>query len=107
MIINVKTISELNILINNSKSLVIDFYADWCAPCINLGLILEKLLDLEEFSDIVFCKINIDNSEFDEICAKYKVNSIPHVEFFKNSKNTTSLIGLNESKLIDNIRLIV
>ena len=107
MIINVKTISELDILIDNSKSLVLDFYADWCGPCKNLGVVLEKLMNQQEFRDIVFCKVNIDNTEFDQICNKYKVNGIPHVEFFKNSKNITTLIGLNESKLIENIRLIL
>ena len=107
MIIDVKTISELYILINNSKSLVLDFYADWCGPCKNLGLILEKIMNQKEFRDIVFCKVDIDNSEFSETCSQYKVNSIPHVEFFKNSTKISTLIGLNESKLMENIRSIL
>lgn len=107
MIINVKTVSELDILINNSKSLVLDFYADWCKPCKNLGLVLEKLMNQEKFRDIVFCKVDIDNSEFTEIINQYKVNGIPHVEFFKNSKNITTLIGFNENTLIQNIGLIL
>lgn len=107
MIINIITISELYILINNSKSLVIDFYADWCGPCKKLGLILEKIMNQEEFRDIVFCKLDINNSEFKEICTQYKVNGIPHVEFFKNSKNISTLIGLNENKLLENIRAIL
>ena len=107
MIINVITISELYILINNSKSLVLDFYADWCGPCKKLGLILEKIMNQEEFRDIVFCKLDIDNSEFKEICTQHKVNGIPHVEFFKNSKNISTLIGLNENKLMENIRAIL
>jgi thioredoxin 1 len=107
MIIKVKTVEELDNLISNSKSLVLDFYADWCGPCKNLGKLLEKLMNQSEYKDVVFCKLDVDNSEFEETCMKFGVSGIPHVEFFKNSKKVTTLVGYNESKLIENIKAIL
>lgn len=107
MIIKVNTVEELDKLIENSKSLVLDFYADWCGPCKNLGKVLEELLDQTKYKDVVFCKVNVDNSEFEGTCIKYEVSGIPHVEFFKNSKKIHTLVGFDNNKLIQNIDSIL
>lgn len=106
MIIKVESVSELDNLIQKSSSLVLDFYADWCGPCKNLGKFLEKIKDQPEFKDIVFCKVDVDNSEFEQTCVKYKVSGIPHVVFFKNSKEVETVVGFSESKILDVLKRI-
>ena len=107
MIIKVSTVSELDTLIANSKSLILDFYADWCGPCKNLGKFMENIKDNDEFKDVVFCKVDVDKSEFEDTCFKYEVSGIPHVVFFKNSKKVSTLVGFNESKFLDSMKLIL
>ena len=70
MIIKVETVAELDNLILHSSALVMDFFADWCGPCKNLGKFLEKIKDQDEFKNVVFCKVNVDIAEFENICAK-------------------------------------
>jgi len=99
MIIKVETNKELQTLVTNSKALVLDFYADWCGPCRKLGEYLETIKDNEKYKDIVFCKVNVDNSEFEEVCQEHKVSGIPHVVFFKNSKVSKSVVGFNKNDI--------
>ena len=107
MIIKVNTVSELENLISKSKSLVLDFYADWCGPCKNLGKFIEKIMNDEKYKDIVFCKVDVDKSEFEDTCTKFKVSGIPHVVFFKNSVQVGTVVGFNEPKIIDSLKSIM
>ena len=107
MIIKVETVAELENLIQHSSALVMDFYADWCGPCKNLGRFLEKIKDQDEFKNVVFCKINVDMPEFENTCMKYRVSGIPHVVFFKNSKEIDTVVGFSESKILDTLKRII
>ena len=60
---------------------VIDLYADWCGPCKMLAPILSELE--EEYENVKFGKINVDNEP--ELAAAFKVKSIPMVAFVKDN----------------------
>lgn len=107
MIIHVSSVSELENLIEKSAALVLDFYADWCGPCRNLGKFLESVKDNNEYKNVVFCKLDVDNPEFEHTCTKYNVSGIPHVVFFKNSKEVKTVVGFSEAKIHDALKIIV
>ncbi len=68
--------------VENHKGLVvIDLYADWCGPCKMLAPVIEELA--EEYSDVKFCKINVDNDR--DLAMTFKVQSIPTVAFVKDN----------------------
>jgi len=84
---------EFKKIFDNSgdRLLVIDLYADWCAPCRRLSPILENIAqDKKDQAD--FYKINVDKLR--DIAALFNVRSIPHIAFIKNKKVVHSLIGL-------------
>jgi thioredoxin 1 len=106
MFIHVKTVEELDNLINKSKSLVLDFYADWCGPCKRLGQYLESIKDKNEYKDIVFVKLDVDIEEFSETCKKYGVSGIPHVVFFKDSIQIKTIVGFSEANITEALKMI-
>jgi len=61
-----------------SKPAIIDFYADWCAPCRMVAPILEELND-EYKGDIVIYKINTEEER--ELSAIFGIQSIPSLLF--------------------------
>lgn len=69
---------------------VVDFYADWCAPCRALTPTLEKLSD--DLDDVQFLKLNVDESG--DVAQKFGVSSIPTLIFFKNGTPVHTLTGL-------------
>ena len=106
MIIKVETETELQNLVNNSKALVLDFYADWCGPCRKLGQYLESIKDNDKYKDIVFCKVDVENSDLESVCLQHKVSGIPHVVFFKNSKEVKTVVGFNTNEIDTTLNLL-
>jgi len=69
---------------------LVDFYADWCMPCIMLGPILERLVRAEN-GKIALVKVNIDESR--SLAETYNVMSIPTLKLFKDKKIIAEHIG--------------
>lgn len=82
--------------IESGKVVVIDFWATWCGPCMQLGPIVEELAEKYEGKAIVG-KLNID--EQTEVVAENRIRSIPTVLFFKDGEvqaRSVGYVGLNE-----------
>jgi thioredoxin 1 len=77
--------------ISTNKSVLIDFYADWCGPCQTLLPTVHKLA--EEFSNqVAIKKVNIDSNR--ELAAAFGVRSIPTLVHIVEGKETGRHTGL-------------
>ena len=54
---------KFNEMINTNKRVFIDFFAPWCWPCQALTPTLESISSMNEFKDIVFIKVNVDENQ--------------------------------------------
>jgi thioredoxin 1 len=80
---------ELEVLKSNGLVLV-DFFAPWCGPCVQLSPNLEKLAnDMNSIVKIV--KINVD--ENNKYASEYGVRSIPNLILFKNGSKVDEMVG--------------
>lgn len=80
--------------IKSNELVVIDFWAEWCGPCMALTPILEQLEN--EYKDrVIFYKANVE--EVPNLAAKYNVRSIPYVLFIKDEQKLEEVVG-NQSK---------
>ena len=78
-------------VLKNEKPVVVDFFAEWCAPCQVLGPLLEKLA--EDFSGkFILAKANLD--KVPGLAQKFRIDRIPAVVFFRNGKLVSGFIGL-------------
>jgi len=77
-------------VLNSEKTVVIDFYADWCGPCKAYSPIVEAFA--AENEDIKVVKINVDDSE--DLAIKYNAMSIPTTVVIKNGKEVNRAIGI-------------
>ncbi len=72
------------------KIVVIDFFADWCMPCLMMAPIIDELS--EKFrGKIKFGKVNVEDNH--ELSQKFNVSSIPNLIIFKDGKVADQIIG--------------
>jgi len=73
------------------KLVLVDFWAEWCAPCRMLAPTFEKLSETYGNS-VTFAKVNVD--ELPEIAEKYAIRSIPTLLLLREGKVIERLVGL-------------
>ena len=77
-------------VINNSKTVLVDFWAEWCGPCRAVSPILDQIAhEHAEKLDIV--KLNVDDNP--ALAAKYQITSIPAMKVFQNGEVVKTVIG--------------
>lgn len=76
--------TSFNALINNPDTpVLVDFWADWCAPCRTMNPVLEQLASELE-SKVKIIKINVDKNQ--PVAQKYGVRSIPTFLLFRKGE---------------------
>lgn len=73
-----------------SRPVVVDFWADWCAPCKNLMPVLEKLAQ-EYQGQFLLAKVNADEQQM--IAAQFGVRSLPTVLVMKGGQPVDGFAG--------------
>ena len=78
--------------------LVVDCWAEWCAPCRMVAPVIEELAEAHQ-DDIKFAKLNIDYNR--SIVARYQVMSIPTLLIFKNGQLVDTKVGAMPRQLLE------
>tara|TARA_B100001778_G_C18224665_1_gene466098 strand:+ start:25 stop:345 length:321 start_codon:yes stop_codon:yes gene_type:complete len=77
-------------VIKSDKPTVVDFWAEWCGPCKQIGPVLEEIS--EEMKDqVIIAKHNIDNEP--NTPTKYGIRGIPTMLLFKNGSLAATKVG--------------
>lgn len=76
---------------NVSSPVMVDFYADWCSPCIILGPIVDQIA--EEYNGRAkVVKFNVDQNP--QIPQQLGIQGIPTVAFYKDGQLVDRVVGL-------------
>jgi thioredoxin 1 len=82
-------------VVKADKPVVVDFWAEWCGPCKQIGPLIEALSD--EMSDkVTFAKLNIDENP--AAPDRYGVRGIPTLMLFSGGQVAAVLVGGGRSK---------
>ena len=77
-------------VLEQTKLVLVDLWAEWCGPCKQIAPTLEELA--EKYSEnLSVCKVDVDSNR--ELALQYNVRSIPSLMIFKNGEMVDSLIG--------------
>ena len=94
--ININKNNFQNEVMNSDKTVLLDFWASWCAPCRMVVPIIEEIAG--ERPDIKVGKINVD--EQPELASEFSIMSIPTLVVMKNGKIVQQVSGARPKKAI-------
>ncbi|GGD74361.1 MAG: thioredoxin family protein [Emticicia sp.] len=78
-------------LVGSDEPVLIDFSAEWCKPCRKIDAMLNQLAE-ELDEDITIMKIDVDKNT--ALRKKYKIDAVPTLILFQNSKQLWRHTGL-------------
>ena len=84
-------------VVESDKTVLIDFWASWCAPCRMLSPTVDEIA--EENTQIKVCKVNVDKEG--ELAAAFHVSSIPMLVVIKDKKVVnTRVVPVPKQKIL-------
>ncbi|CEG35665.1 thioredoxin [Plasmopara halstedii] len=72
-----------------NKALVVDFWATWCKPCLEIAPFFEELCN--RYPAAVFARVDVD--ELEDVVEDFNVSSLPNFKVFKGGKIVDELSG--------------
>ena len=79
-----------NDVLKNNKPVVVDFWAEWCGPCKQIGPVLEEISG-EMQDKVIIAKHNIDQEP--NTPTKYGIRGIPTMLLFKEGQLKATKVG--------------
>ncbi len=84
---------------SRTQPVVVDFWADWCAPCHAIAPHLQRVM--EEMADQVnLVKVEVDEGENMKLAGKYKLRGFPTIMLFVNGEEVARFAGNRASPWI-------
>ncbi len=83
-------------VLKNDKTVLMDFWASWCAPCMMLSPVIAEIA--AEHPEIAVGKVNVD--EQPELSAEFGISSIPTLLVFRNGEIVNAAVGLRAKEQI-------
>lgn len=88
-------------VIKSDRTVLLDFYADWCGPCRMVSPIVEEIA--KEYPEYKVCKINVD--EQPELASKFEVMSIPSLFVLRDGKVVNQSLGAKpKAQILDMLK---
>lgn len=85
----------------SEKTVLLDFYADWCGPCRMVSPLVDEIA--EEHPEYLVGKINVD--EEGELAAAFGVTSIPTLVVMKDGKVVNQSAGARpKNQILDMLK---
>lgn len=77
-------------VLKSDKPVLVDFWAEWCGPCLRVAPVLEELSG-EMAEKVTIAKMNVDENPM--VPTQFGIRSIPTMILFKNGKEAARVSG--------------
>lgn len=77
-------------VLQNSKPVIVDYWAEWCGPCRMVAPVLEEIAN-EHSDKIAVVKLNIDENP--KVAQRYQIMAIPTMSVFQNGEIVKQIVG--------------
>ena len=84
-------------VLKSDKTVLVDFWASWCAPCMMLSPVIAEIAE-EMNGKVVVGKVNVDEER--QLSIQYGISSIPTLLVFRNGEIVNASVGLKAKEHI-------
>jgi len=93
-------VTDLNFkqFISSNKYSVVDFWAEWCAPCRAIAPIVKELAE-QYAGKVVFGKLNVDENP--KTASEYGIMGIPTLILFKDGRPVDMVVGAVPKRVLE------
>ena len=91
-----------NVVIKASfeQPVLVDFWADWCGPCLVIAPIMEKVMaELE--GKALLAKLEVDEGDNMKLAGQYRVRGFPTIILFEKGKEVSRFSGAKTQSFIE------
>ena len=104
-IIEIKNMKQFTDLVDNeTRPIIIDFYADFCGPCKVISPFFEKFAESQVNQFVVFVKVDVEVAN--DVAELLGVTAMPTFMAIKDQKKISEFTGANKDRLIQMIKEI-
>ena len=82
-----------------NKHVLVDFWADWCSPCLVIAPILDKVLKEYE-GQVLYTKLEVDEGENMKLAGRYNVKGFPTIMLFRDGEEIDRFSGAKPAQFI-------
>lgn len=68
---------------SHSKPILVDFWADWCSPCLFIAPVLEEVIN-DYHGNVLLAKLEVDEGDNMKLAGKYQVRGFPTIILFED-----------------------
>ena len=96
-VLNVTSENYESEVLKSEKTVLIDFYADWCGPCKMMSPVIDEIAE-EMKENVKVGKVNVDENQ--DLAMEYGVMSIPTIVVLKNGEVQKTFVGVTDKEEI-------
>ncbi len=85
-------------VLQSKVPILVDFWAEWCAPCRAVAPLLEELAEKYQ-GKFAVAKVNVDDTP--DLAARFGVLNIPTLIFFKGGQEVDRLVGVQPKSQLE------
>ncbi len=98
--INLEDFQERVLEASRKTPVLVDFWADWCSPCIAIAPVLSRVVESFE-GQVLLAKLEVDEGHNMKLAGKYLIRGFPTIILFKDEKEVDRFSSARPAQFIE------